>query len=79
MALDYYNEHHVNNMHLLLKGSFNVLICDSMKTIGRCAKHVDRERSQFLHFFRGLPVCRKTFMFAHAIGVKILRNVKFHF
>ncbi len=78
-ALDYYDDHHVNSMHLLLKGSFNALMCDSTKTIGRGAKHVDRERSRFIPLFRGLPVCRKTFMFAHAIGIKTFRNVKNHF
>ena len=79
MDLNYYNEQHINSLHLVLLGSFNALICDSEQTVGKGAKHVQRERSRFFPHFRGLPVCRKTYQFAHAIGDKVFKNIKKHF
>lgn len=79
LELNSYEELHTNPLHTVLMGSFNALLCDSEKTVGIGARHEKRERSRFVPYFRGLRVCRRTFLFAHAIGEKVFKNMKKHF
>jgi hypothetical protein len=44
-------------------------------------KNTDKERERIMqqYFFNGLQICRKTFLFAHAIGKSQLESISHHF